>query len=321
MGACTRTTPIPASSTGPCRRAPTSTPRPPSRTPPASARPSTRAHTTAPSMPSTPAPGTSSWSFHAGGRISGSATIIGRIVYFADLGDTRTYGLGVSTGRVLFEKNTGAFDPVISDSEHVYLTGYTSPVRARAEVDARGPQRACTRPRAERPREREARRHARASGAAQLHLGPSVGRPAHAPGRARERPVGRVAHPHKEAAGAGRLDAELVVAEIEEPAGTGQQGLRAEHAEDAPVASCGTFRAGMAGRRARAHPRGRSRGPAGRPAAPRSQPPASAASRSRRMRSGRATAARGRSGSPAASPSRVRARRSGQAAPPPSASG
>ena len=67
-----------------------------------------------------------SWSFHAGGRISGSATIIGRIVYFADLGDTRTYGLGISTGRVLFEKNTGSFDPVISDSEHIYLTGYTS---------------------------------------------------------------------------------------------------------------------------------------------------------------------------------------------------
>jgi outer membrane protein assembly factor BamB len=67
-----------------------------------------------------------SWSFNAGGRISGSATIVGRIVYFADLGNTRTYGLGISTGRVLFEKNTGAFDPVISDSEHIYLTGYTS---------------------------------------------------------------------------------------------------------------------------------------------------------------------------------------------------
>jgi outer membrane protein assembly factor BamB len=69
--------------------------------------------------------GTVSWTFNGHGRISGSATIIGRVVYFADLGDTRTYGLGISTGRVLFEKNTGAFDPVISDSEHLYLTGYT----------------------------------------------------------------------------------------------------------------------------------------------------------------------------------------------------
>jgi outer membrane protein assembly factor BamB len=66
-----------------------------------------------------------SWSFNAGGRISGSATIVGRIVYFADLGDRRTYGLGISTGRKLFQKETGAFDPVISDGKNIYLTGYT----------------------------------------------------------------------------------------------------------------------------------------------------------------------------------------------------
>ncbi len=69
--------------------------------------------------------GAISWQFNAGGRISGSATIIGRVVYFADLGDHRTYGLGISTGRVLFEKDTGAFDPVISDGEDIYLTGMT----------------------------------------------------------------------------------------------------------------------------------------------------------------------------------------------------
>ena len=66
-----------------------------------------------------------SWSFHAGGRISGSATIIGRIVYFADLADHRTYGLGISTGRQLFQMETGAFDPVVSDGKNIYLTGYT----------------------------------------------------------------------------------------------------------------------------------------------------------------------------------------------------
>jgi outer membrane protein assembly factor BamB len=65
------------------------------------------------------------WKFNAHGRISGSATIIGRTVYFADLGQRNTYGLGISTGRVSFEKNTGAFDPVISDGENIYLTGYT----------------------------------------------------------------------------------------------------------------------------------------------------------------------------------------------------
>ncbi len=66
-----------------------------------------------------------SWSFNAHGRISGSATIIGRVVYFAALGRHRTFGLGISTGRVLFELGTGSFDPVISDGEHIYLTGYS----------------------------------------------------------------------------------------------------------------------------------------------------------------------------------------------------
>jgi outer membrane protein assembly factor BamB len=69
--------------------------------------------------------GSISWRFNAHGRISGSATIVGRTVYFADLGQHRTYGLGISTGRVLFEKDTGAFDPVISDGKDIYLTGYT----------------------------------------------------------------------------------------------------------------------------------------------------------------------------------------------------
>jgi outer membrane protein assembly factor BamB len=69
--------------------------------------------------------GAISWTFNGHGRISGSATIIGRVVYFADLGQHRTYGLGISTGRVLFEMNTGAFDPVISDGKDIYLTGYT----------------------------------------------------------------------------------------------------------------------------------------------------------------------------------------------------
>ena len=66
-----------------------------------------------------------SWRFNAHGRISGSATIVGKLVYFADLGEHRTYGLGISTGRVLFEKATGAFDPVISDGKDIYLTGLT----------------------------------------------------------------------------------------------------------------------------------------------------------------------------------------------------
>jgi outer membrane protein assembly factor BamB len=65
------------------------------------------------------------WRYHAGGRISGSATVVGRVVYFADLGDHHTFGLGISTGKVVFSKDTGSFDPVITDGHNIYLTGYT----------------------------------------------------------------------------------------------------------------------------------------------------------------------------------------------------
>ncbi|HEX3433479.1 MAG TPA: PQQ-binding-like beta-propeller repeat protein [Solirubrobacteraceae bacterium] len=63
------------------------------------------------------------WKFAAHGKISGSATIVGRTVYFADLGTHRTYGLGISTGRPTFQLGTGSFDPVISDGKNIYLTG------------------------------------------------------------------------------------------------------------------------------------------------------------------------------------------------------
>ena len=65
------------------------------------------------------------WRFPAGGKISGSATVIGRTVYLADLGQRRIYGLGISTGHKIFEMDTGAFDPAVSDGHNVYLTGYS----------------------------------------------------------------------------------------------------------------------------------------------------------------------------------------------------
>ena len=63
------------------------------------------------------------WTYTSGGKISGSATVIGRVVYFADLGHRRTIGLGTKTGRVSFRRDQGAYDPVISDGKHLYLTG------------------------------------------------------------------------------------------------------------------------------------------------------------------------------------------------------
>jgi outer membrane protein assembly factor BamB len=69
--------------------------------------------------------GSVSWRFHAGGPISGSATIIGRVVYLAALHVHQTYGLGISTGRLIFERDTGSFDPAITDDVNVYFTGST----------------------------------------------------------------------------------------------------------------------------------------------------------------------------------------------------
>jgi putative pyrroloquinoline-quinone binding quinoprotein/PQQ enzyme-like repeat protein len=66
------------------------------------------------------------WRYQAGGKISGSATIVGNVVYFSDLGTHHTYGLGISTGKVLFSEDTGAFDPMISDGHNLYMSGYTA---------------------------------------------------------------------------------------------------------------------------------------------------------------------------------------------------
>ncbi len=84
--------------------------------------------------------GHTEWQYHAGGKISGSATVIGNIVYFADLGTHDTIGLGISTGKVVFTKNTGSFDPVISDNHYLYLSGITG-LYALAPLNA-PPQRA-----------------------------------------------------------------------------------------------------------------------------------------------------------------------------------
>ncbi|HWX87575.1 MAG TPA: PQQ-binding-like beta-propeller repeat protein, partial [Solirubrobacteraceae bacterium] len=65
------------------------------------------------------------WQYHTSGKISGSGTIVGNIVYFADLRTYHTTGLGISTGKVVFSIGTGAFDPVISDDHYLYLSGIT----------------------------------------------------------------------------------------------------------------------------------------------------------------------------------------------------
>lgn len=66
------------------------------------------------------------WKYKAGGRISGSPTVVGGVVYFANLGAKETSGLDVRNGRRVFKFPRGSFTPVISDGRRIYLTGYTT---------------------------------------------------------------------------------------------------------------------------------------------------------------------------------------------------
>jgi outer membrane protein assembly factor BamB len=66
------------------------------------------------------------WRYQAAGRISGAPTVIGRVVYFSDLDTSGTSGLDVRTGRRLFKRSTGKFNPMISDGKRMYMTGFST---------------------------------------------------------------------------------------------------------------------------------------------------------------------------------------------------
>ena len=66
------------------------------------------------------------WTHDAGGRIMGAPTIVGRIVYFANLDSHLSFALGLRTGRNLGRIGRGGYTPVISDGRRIYLTGYSN---------------------------------------------------------------------------------------------------------------------------------------------------------------------------------------------------
>src|SRR3954454_1618295 len=66
------------------------------------------------------------WRYHDGGNISGAATVVGDIVYFANVRHKTVTGLGARTGRRVFRFGHGAFSPVVSDGRMIFLTGSTS---------------------------------------------------------------------------------------------------------------------------------------------------------------------------------------------------
>ena len=92
------------------------------------------------------------WSHAAGGRIDGSATVLGDVVYYSDLGSRTTSGLDIRSGRQVFFLPDGEFSPLVTDGKAVFLVGKSTiyqmiPARrARsARRAARGPGRRRTR--------------------------------------------------------------------------------------------------------------------------------------------------------------------------------
>ena len=104
------------------------------------------------------------WQRNVGGKISGSATIVGNVVYFANLAARTTIGLAVRSGAPVFKFPHGGFNPVISDGRKLYLTGYSSlyglvPKTAAQRAAAR--RRIRAQHRRERSRKRQQRRRGR----------------------------------------------------------------------------------------------------------------------------------------------------------------
>lgn len=66
------------------------------------------------------------WSRGLGGRISGSATVVGDTVWVASLGAKRTYAFRATDGLERYRTNRGSFTAVISDGRRIYLNGSTT---------------------------------------------------------------------------------------------------------------------------------------------------------------------------------------------------
>ncbi|UJA21166.1 PQQ-binding-like beta-propeller repeat protein [Thermoleophilia bacterium SCSIO 60948] len=64
------------------------------------------------------------WSYDVGGQIPGSPTIVGDAVFTSSFDTKKTTGLDLETGRKIFSWGSAGYDPVISDGEKAFLTGF-----------------------------------------------------------------------------------------------------------------------------------------------------------------------------------------------------
>jgi outer membrane protein assembly factor BamB len=65
------------------------------------------------------------WRHSSGGRISGSGTIIGNVIYYSVLGTRVTYGLNIRTGKQVFTFPDGLFAGAVADRHALYTVGYS----------------------------------------------------------------------------------------------------------------------------------------------------------------------------------------------------
>ena len=65
------------------------------------------------------------WSKDTGGIISGAGSIVGGVYYVSILAG-KTFGYDTADGDLVFKFDKGEYNPVISDGERIYLTGYSS---------------------------------------------------------------------------------------------------------------------------------------------------------------------------------------------------
>jgi outer membrane protein assembly factor BamB len=68
--------------------------------------------------------GDTRWTYDDGGKISGAATVVGNIVYYSNWGKRNTTALGARTGRKVWTGARGAYNPVISNGDMIYITGF-----------------------------------------------------------------------------------------------------------------------------------------------------------------------------------------------------
>ena len=67
------------------------------------------------------------WEHPLGGIVLGSSSVVGETVYVSMIGpNTGTFGYRVKDGKKVFEYDQGEYNPVISDGEKIYLTGYST---------------------------------------------------------------------------------------------------------------------------------------------------------------------------------------------------